>query len=283
MTMPIEQNGKKIRIYSLLALAFAFVAVVLRTFCLLWFYDKDIGYYTKDALPVLFVALCVLAVVFFLSAVFVVKPCGEALYGKNGNPAIKIASALASVFFAVFFVSLVTSTSIATENVVFDLALKISSLMSIVYFAMNLFAPHTNRVAQTAIGFGIVVWGVCALAITYFDIYVQLNSPEKIILHLALVSCLLFFVSEFRGFVGELKGKIYLFCAFCAAFFSATSSIPYLVTYILGKASSDKYLLYNVVLFALFVYSAASLLSFSFAPCTAAAADNINEENTVNQ
>ena len=129
---------------------------------------------------------------------------------------------------------------------------------------MNLFASHANRVLQTALGFGIIVWAVCVLAITYFDIYVQLNSPEKIILHLALVSSMAFFTSEFRCFVSGVKSKIYLFCAFCSVFFSGACAVPFVIAYLSGAINGGTHLFYNIVMLAVFVYSATRLVSFSF-------------------
>ena len=265
MTMPIEKNGKKIKICSLVALAVAVLAIILRTACLLWFYDKEIGYYTRDILPAVFEVLCVLAALMFCCVFFLIKPSDKTSDGKEDTPAIKVSSVLAIVAFSVFFVSLIFSTSLLTGNAVLDLLLKLSALVSIVYFAMNLFASHANRIIQTAIGFGIVVWEVCVLAITYFDIYVQLNSPEKTILHLALVSSMAFFTSEFRCFVSGVKSKIYLFSAFCSVFFSGACAVPFMIAYLSGTINGGTHLFYNIVMMAMFVYSATRLVSFAFA------------------
>ena len=272
MTLSTEKISKKIKLCSLVALALAALAIILRTSCLLWFYDAEIGYYTKDILPEVFEVLSVVAPVLFLGVFFMIKRGDKTSDGKEDNLAIRISSALALVAFSLFFVfSIISfvfstiSTSLLTGNVILDIILELSVLVSIVYFAMNLFASSANRVIQTALGFGIVIWSVCVLAITYFDIYIQLNSPEKIILHLALVSNMAFFVGEFRCFVGGVRSKIYLFSAFCSVFFSGACSIPYIVAYICGIVNGEEYLLYNVVLFALFVYSATRLISFSFA------------------
>ena len=265
MTISAEKNSKKIKICSLTALAFAVLAIILRTSCLLWFYDEEIGYYTRDILPAIFEVFCVIAVVLFAGIFFILKACDKTSDGKEDNLALEISSALAAIAFTVFFIFSVSSTSFVTSNVVFDLALKISALSSIVYFAINLFTPHINRVAQTALGFGMIIWGACVLAVTYFDIYVQINSPEKIILHLALVSCMAFFASEFRCFISGVRSKLYLFTAFCAVFFSGACSVPYIIACFCGVINGEKHFFYNVVLVALFVYASTRLMSFSFA------------------
>ena len=284
MTMPIEKNGKKIKICSLAALAVAALAIILRTACLLWFYDKEIGYYTRDILPAAFEVLCVLAILLFAGVFFLVKPSDKTSDGKEDTPAIKISSVLAMFAFSAFFVSLIISTSLLTGNAALDLVLKLSSLVSIVYFAMNLFVSHVNRTLQTALGFAIIIWEVCVLAITYFDIYVQLNSPEKVILHLALVSGMAFFTSEFRCFVSSVKSKIYLFSAFCSVFFSGACSVPFIIAYVSGAINGGTHLFYNTVMLAVFVYSATRLVSFAFAElkCEEAQETEVGEEDLSN-
>ena len=260
----LEQSGKKIKLYSVLAIAVTVIAIILRTCCLLWFYDEDIGYYSNSILPWVFNVFCALAVIFFASTLFTVKPEDEMSDGKEDNVALKISSAVAMLAFVFFFVFSIVSRSLVTGNTFFDLASKLSALMSIAYFAMNMFSPHTNRTAQTALGFGVIIWGVCTLGITYFDVYVQINSPDKTMLHLALLGAMAFFVGEFRCFVRNMRRKIYVFSMLCAVFLLGTASVPSLVVYLCGRASGKIYIFYNVVLFAIFVYALARLVSFAF-------------------
>lgn len=265
MSMVDSMGNKKIKLYAMITLASTVVAVILRTCCLLWFYDEDIGYYSKGILPIVLSIFSVLALGFFASAIFTVKPTDKLSDGREDNLAIKISSAICALVFASFFIVSVMSTSLISDSVVADLLSKISALMMIVYFAMNLFGKNVNRNAQTVLGFGFVLWAICALAISYFDVYVQLNSPDKVTLHMGLMSAMAFFTVEFRCFVDKINRKVYPFCSACSVFFCALASIPSLFKWVIDGMGEYKYLFYYVVLFALLIYSAARFFSFAFA------------------
>lgn len=259
-----SQVNSKIKMYALCTLVATVVAVIARVCCLIWFYDDGIGYYTNGFLPMALNVFCVLTVAFVASSLWVTKKIRWLSDGKEENLALEIASVACALAFAAFFVVLVTSTKFVSQTVVSDLLIKISSLMAIVYFAMNLFGSNAKRSAQVLLGFGLIIWCICVLAVTYFDVYVQLNSPDKIMLHLALMGAMAFFVSEFRAYVSDIKNRLYLFSACLAVFFLATSTIPSLVKWFVDGMVEYKYLYYDVVLLVLLAYAVVKLLSFTF-------------------
>ena len=263
MTVSKEQNIKRIKFFAMAAIITTVVTVLVRSCCLTWFYDEDIGYYTRDVLPVLFYVLSVASVVLFSSVFVFVKPFGEISDGREDNVIIKVASGINVIAFSVFFVFSVLSSSLVAGNVTFDLISKISSLMAVVYFAVNLFGPDVKRSFQTVLGFGIIAWCICVLGITYFDIYVQLNSPEKIGIHLALISVMGLLVCEFRAFVDRVKSKLYLACACASVFFCGVAAVPSILHWVLLGFEGNKYISYVAVLLALFIYSLARLVSFA--------------------
>ncbi len=262
-----SRGDNKIKIYALGTLCATVLASVLRTFCLAFFYDslgKDVGYYTKDVLPFVFYTVCFLAVIFFVSVVFTLKKNESCYDGKENNACLKVVSGAVSVIFAVFFVLSLITAEPSTTGLAFELIFKISLLMSVVYFAMNAFGAESNKTLQTIFGFGVVIWAICVLATTYFDIFVPLNSPDKIILHLALLSLMVFFVSEFRCFLAEIKKTLYVFSLCFAVYFSGVASVPSLIKWIALGMSDYNYLYYDIVIFGLFVYVTVRLISFAF-------------------
>ncbi len=260
--------GKKtIKICAFTVFALTALAVMVRTFCLAMCYDylnEGVGYYTNGVLPKIFSLVSVVSVVFFLAVALIAKKGIVSFNGKEENVPLKIVSACAMVGFLAFFVGTVNSSVFVNLSVAFDLLIKLSSLMAIVYFAMNVFGSDAIKNSQVVLGFGIIVWSVCILAITYFDIYVPMNSPDKTHLHLALISLMVFFVSEFRSFLLEINKPTYIFTLFAAVFFSGVGTVPSLIKYFaLGMEGYD-YLYYDIVVFTLFLYTAARLVSFAF-------------------
>ena len=266
--MYIGSLGKKtIKIFAVLSLALTALAVILRTVCLAFFYDElneGVGYFTKGVLPTLFTVLCCMSVILFFLAALISKKVCCVSDGKEDNVALKIVSACAMLGFASFFVGTISTMEFVNLSTVFDLLVKISSLMAIIYFAMNIFGVETVKAVQVVLGFGIVVWTVCILAITYFNINVPMNSPEKTYLHLALVALMVFFVSEFRSFLVKINKPLYVFTLSCAVFFSGVETVPSLIKFFsLGMADYD-YLYYDIVIFTLFLYVTVRLVSFAF-------------------
>lgn len=253
-----------VKTYALSAIVATVVAVIARVCCLVWFYDEEIGYYTKGFVPMALNVFCFFAVAFMASGFLVTKKAKWLCDGREDNLAVKITSVLCALAFVAFFVISVVSTTFVSQSVVSDLLIKISSLMAIAYFAINLFGSNAKRSVQVLLGFGLIVWAICILAITYFDVYVQLNSPDKIMLHLALISAMAFLVSEFRAYVIAINHRLYLFCASFAVFFLATCTIPSLVKWIIDGMSEYKYLYYDVVLLILLGYVTVRLLTFAF-------------------
>ena len=259
-----SRGNATIKMYALCTLVATVIAVIARVCCLIWFYDNDIGYYTKEFLPTALNVFCVLTVLFIVSSFFVTKKTKCISDGREENLAVKIASVVCSLAFAAFFVISVTSTTFVSQTVVSDLLIKISSLMAIAYFAMNLLGANAKRSAQVLLGFGLIIWAICILAVTYFDVYVQLNSPDKMMLHLALIGAMAFLVSEFRAYVIALKSNLYLLCACLAVFFLATSTVPSLIKWALDGMAEYKYLYYDIVLLVCLGYVVVRLLSFAF-------------------
>ena len=253
----------KVKIYAIAAIIATVIAVVLRTVCLFYFYDIDIGYHSEGAVTTVFEVFCLLAVLFFVSSAFVIKRDTPTPDGKGSGLFVKLGSAAALLAFAAYFSMSVFSTALVASSTSFDLLSKITALMSIVYFAIGVFAPNTNEKIRTLLGFGVIIWCVYALAITYFDIYVQLNSPDKIMLHLALISIMVFIVTELRCFIFQIKKGFYLFSVCASTFFCFLSFVP---SFLFGSSIGEmnKYYIYDVVIFAVGIYSLGRLVSFSF-------------------
>ena len=163
----------------------------------------------------------------------------------------------------------------------FDLLIKLSSIIAIIYFALNIFGSESTKVPQVVFGFGIVIWLVCILGITYFNIFVPMNSPDKMHLHLALISLMVFFVSEFRGFLIKLKKEVYVWALFFAVFFSGIESVPSLVKYFVNGMTDYDYLYYDIVVLTLFLYSTVRLVSFAFYIDTRVKTEEVEEAHSV--
>lgn len=255
MNSEVKEQKKKISVpafvYAAVALIITLAAVILRTVSLLSFYDADIGYYKSDAvLPVVMNILCLAGTLFFVSAFFVFRKQELPVTGKENNIFVKCASVAAAVGFAGYVIITLIDSNL-TALILLALA---GALASAVYFLMNLKKQPANRDSQMYAGIGIIVFGIYSLAKSYFDMNVQMNSPNKTALHLACLATLVFFVNEFRALVSDRRKGFYVFSLCAVVLFTGMFSIPPIIADLSGALKNYTYITVNYVFTGVFLY-----------------------------
>ncbi len=260
MTERNEYIDKKIMTYSAVSLALTFIAIVLRCICLVFFYDAGIGYYNEGILPSMLGALCFVSALFFASAIFKVGDDTKCSDGKEQGTLIKVVSCVAAIAFLPFVLFGISFEN----NILLSAVTLLAVVASIVYFLANIFFPKAGSEPQALCGFGVVAFAIITIVVTNFDYYELLNGPNKINLHLALLSVMLFVLAEIRAFAGVMRKGYYIFTLTAATFFTGVSSFPVLI-YRISTGTSISYLNYHIAVFGIFVYLVARLISFTLA------------------
>lgn len=120
---------------------------------------------------------------------------------------------------------------------------------------------------------------VYILAKSYFDVYFAMNSPNKILLHMACLAAMLLFVALARVNLGVLKERSYLFFLATATFLSGVYAIPSVFFCAISKLYREyTYFLFDILIFAVFVFAAAKLvllITVKMPEAEAASADEI--------
>jgi hypothetical protein len=102
---------------------------------------------------------------------------------------------------------------------------------------------------------------VYIIAKSYFDVYFPMNSPNKILLHIACLAAMLLFVALARVNLGVLKERSYLFFLASATFLSGVYAIPSVFFCAISKLYREyTYFFFDVIIFAVFVFAAAKLV-----------------------
>lgn len=247
-------KNNNIKKYSVAAVVLSVIGIVLHTVCMFFFYDEDIGYYSKGVFSIAFIVFCVLCVAAFWGFAFFRKDAGKELKVVNCCTALSsLASALAMLaFFGYFYISIIDYPVYYYDGG-HELLSEISALVALVYFAMNLI-PTSNKKIQCLCGFGIIIWNVYILAVSYFDIMVTLNSPAKIWLHLAIASAMLFFIAELRTLVSSVSRRYYLFSLYTALFINGVMSVASVVYGVVRLGEFYLTLKYDIVFLSFFFY-----------------------------
>jgi len=180
----IFKSSRARKIYGIAALSAAFLCAVLRTLSILFFYDKDIGYFLAGAaLPIIFEVLTVVSVI--AAVVFaLVKPISVLSNSASDASYVKYAAILAAVgvaaYTAVYVRGLISYLSV--YGLTWQIALTlISSIGALVFFILIAFTAPRASIAYVLTGCMTVIWLTLALASSYFDNFVQMNAPNKII------------------------------------------------------------------------------------------------------
>lgn len=244
-------NILKSSLFVLLTLILTAVAIALRTLDLVFFFDYDIGYYRSDAvLPLITNIFFVVSVLFFaVSTVFLTR-VPDSLSGREKNPLTVVASSLSILIFLALGINFLRLYMLLPTYIIAVYA--IISFVSAIYFISNIFNFGGQYRALFTIP--VIMNFVFILAISYFDVTVQMNSPEKLLLHITCLSAMFFFILEARCIFENIRKKLYLFWLCTSLFFSGVYSVPSLICFVTDGVYDRKFISFIILFFAIFVY-----------------------------
>ncbi len=241
-------------VFVLSAFFCTLAAIILRTVNILNFYDADIGYYKKAAMPIVMNAWLLCSVIAFFALNLLLNKKSALAQVSENSLFFKVSSGICAFGTIAVTVSLISHSAFS----------KLSLLMIIVavacatYFALYLLkqVPSYNAIfALSPILICVIILGV-----TYFDIYTQMNSPHKMLIHFACIGCMLGFLAEARFLADKKRKKLYLFCVSSALLFSGATSIPSIILY-LSKTFKYPYVDYDLFFLVFFIYFAARMIT----------------------
>jgi hypothetical protein len=145
------------------------------------------------------------------------------------------------------------------------------SVLSAAYFSIFLFKNQPRSGALLALC--PIALSTAMLAITYFDVYVEMNSPNKVLIQFACIASMLGFLGEARLLADNKKRKAYFFFIACALFFSTVSSISAVILYF-SNTLNYSYVKFDCILFVFSLYFIARMLTV----CSDKKSDNSESE-----
>lgn len=292
------QSKKILSIWGITAVAVAVVSAALRLLSMIFFYDTNIGYYKSGAvLPI--IAQVLPAVAVLVALVFIAVPSLRPTPMRPDNcyktrsfaifPAAGF-SGYTVVYLIKFVEYLKLLNVIIIKNIFWDIIIAIALVGASAFFWLIFLDKKVGSTLYAAAGLCVIISAVYFLAGSYFDILVQMNSPNKVIFQFALLAEMLLTVNEMRMGQPETKPVFHLFTATAAVIYMLTSSLPSIICYFIGRMPLNYSLLYEdsiLLMFAVFAF--ARLFGLCFGKENVASADNteITEEsedtNAVNE
>ncbi len=250
------------RLCFLVSAALTLCGVILRTVCMLTQYDADLGYFEIGPLPtvsrILYYVVIVAATV---TALLIPK---DALGGELRTP-YRAPFAYVTGIILVAFAVLAFLTSYAvlfTSKGLLKTVLTLSAIFASGYFILSGNRHGRFRDGLTALGFVPLAWSMVAVAVTYSDPYVAMNSPVKLSLQMGLLGFMFILISELRYRLGRALPRGGIALTAIGFFCAVNAAVPLLAA---GSMIRDPlYLLCAGVLLAAGLYGGYMLFSYTF-------------------
>lgn len=254
---PTTATKKRVILLCAISIALSALATVGRYVSLTAFYDK-IGYYQSGAIiPKLSNLLYALSLVFFaVSACLLLPKINRSVALKKMERMVALIPAAAVLTHLFLDASKLLESS--GWVVTLDLLFSISAL---VFFASIAFCDQPSPITAIS-GIGAVVWTAVVWINSYLDLYVPMNSPDKLFFHFACVGCMVFIFAETRTLYAMPRPRLYIFSMLAVILSVFTCSIPNIIANFSDTFAVYKLLQYDIIFLAIAIYALARLVFF---------------------
>ena len=252
----INPFSQKVKIYSLSAIVLTAIAVLWRSINFLFFFDTTVDYFQSSPSHTGLLTLWTLTVIWLLSAIIFIprhafSPKARTETGRASRCTGLICAATTAASF--FFFRECITFYIANARLYNLLA--IFSLLGALYFAFR-FLGDTPPAYRALTGYLTIIWFAMMLCATYLNLYVAMNSPFKLTLHLAILSVMLHLLEDVRADTDHAFRITQLSFTLIAAFHCAMASIPVLIAFAAKRYQQVDYLFYAALCLVLLAYLA---------------------------
>ena len=268
----MEQHRQISRLFSWIFLALTLLGVILRTVCMLGFFDADVGYFKRGILPLLSDGLYFIAVVTVI--VCTARTPKDTLPTELHTPGRIAPALLLGLTLGGFTVcNLLLPAQLAGVSGKATMIANFLALPAAFYFVCS--ARKNGRYPDwlSLLGFLPVLWCIAAVADTYFDPYVTMNSPVKVAIQLGFLGLMLVLLAELRFRVGKALPRYSVAFLAIGSYACLVGSVPQLCAFAksyFGKASvqpvSPRYALYAAILLVAGIYGLYLLLRYTAFP-----------------
>ncbi len=252
------------RLCFLISVGLTLVGAAVRTVCMLTQFDTSVGYFDTGVLSVLSGVLYFVAVVAAAVPAMLI-PKGT-LSGELRTPyRTPFAIAVGLVLAAFTVLSFITSYDLLfTKGGFLRTVVTLSALLSATYFFLSAGRHGRFRDGLVLTGFLPFVWAMSAVAVTYSDVTVAMNSPIKFSLHMGLLGFMFILLSELRFRLGKPAPRAAIALTGIGVFTTLNAALPILI-----GATVTNHILYTLcagVLLPVGLYGGYMLFCYTFRP-----------------
>ncbi len=247
------------RLTFLVSAGLTCTAVVLRTAAFFTHFDADVGYFDRTILPLIDKILSLLALVAPIACAIAI-PKGDLHARADGGKRALIALAPLCGFLLFICLMFTHAGWVSDKLLLFSVILAIGGAA---YF-LGVLLDMKDQNLLSLLGFLPVLWGITAVAHTYSDPYVTLNSPIKLSIQFGALGLMLAMTAELRCRLGKAAPRVYLALHCIGMFFCLHAAIPCLAARLFGLLPDSLYPLWATVLLGAGLYHVGRLIQFIF-------------------
>ncbi len=247
--------------YVLLAI-FTVGAVVLRSVALGLFFDADVGYFRRDDFLIDLYIMEGIATSLCFALPFLIKKEARPTADQPLSLGALVGAGLSALTLAVvaFYLLMRREQLHAPTGLVLITALLL--VVGAGYF-VGQFRTKQDTATVLVFGYGLILALACLLAVTYFDLYTQMNAPHKVSLHLCLLATMAAVLFELRVPLGRPLPHVHAAVCGFACFITATCGLSNTVGFLVGAYDNATYLLCDLCCVGLCVYFAAKCVALA--------------------
>lgn len=254
----------KLKIYAYSLFTLTGIAVILRVCALLLAYETDAGYFALSTpLPTMGNALLILSLLWAFS-MLIFMPRGLLTDTLPDFSGCSVFTSALCGFCFIFYAALAFlgayrgTITFHPDTFLRDRILHYlicaAALLAGLYFLAALkpaLRPHHLRIL---LGFFVPLWALFTLARCYFDLAHAMNNPIKIMLQMAMIGIMLFFLQELRVLMGQAQPRFGLVCSFAALLLAGVGGVACLISLPKLSAALTDYTFELMLLTVLWLY-----------------------------
>lgn len=239
------------------------LGVVLRSVCMLCFFDVDPGYFVPGPLATASDLLYFAAVL--APTVCMILTPKDALSREPLAPRrFPFALLLGLTLTAFTVISLLISFPARKSDVM--LTPSLLGVVTATYYIVSAKRDGRYPDGLAFLGYLPVFWNIAAVAETYFDNFTTMNGPVKISLHMGFLGFMMISLAELRVRVNKPSPRYSVAFLSIGSYACLVGSIPLLLALLNGNLSNLRHILYASVLLAAGLYGFYLLLRYTHSP-----------------
>lgn len=226
--MHLQANKLKVYLYSSLSLSG--ISAILYILCFVMSFDRTVNYFSAS--PLIYITRTLLAISIAWTASLLILIPRDGLISTA--PAYRSFSAkFAYVLTAAFIFSTFLHIRLITASIT-SLLGSVAGALVAAYTGMTAIYPDSKKAVRSLLGYAPIVWAFLSIIDAYFNTYVTMNSPMKLLLVFSMIFLMLFQIQEEGYSVDHGRPRMYAVFGLLSVMMSLAFSLSYFICTLTG-------------------------------------------------